>query len=136
MNSSKGFSLIELLMAIAIIGIITAIAVPSYAGYMKKARRTDAMDMLQRAAGEQERFLSEQNRYATSMQEMGFSANQEPSKEGHYMISVISANATQYLLTANPVAGGQQADDTDCLALSLRSNGQKSAAGPLGIKCW
>jgi len=55
-NKSRGFTLIELMIAIVIVGILTAIAVPNFTGYMREARRTDAIVMLLEVAGEQEKF--------------------------------------------------------------------------------
>ena len=134
MKNQKGFTLIEVMIAVAILGIIAAIAVPSYSSFMTKTRRADAIVMLTDIAGEQQRFFSEQNRYATSMTELGYGADPLPSKEGWYSISVVTPTQTSYVLTAAPIAGEPQANDTECGDFTLNSGGVKDSGG--GIDCW
>ena len=137
-QQSSGFSLIELMIVIAILGIIAAVAIPSYSSYLEKTRRVDGTSFLIEVAGEQIRFFSENNRYATTMAEMGFGdAATADSKEGHYNISVESNTATSYVLTAAPVAGGPQANDTKCASFTLNSSEQKGVTGTAGVnECW
>ncbi len=139
-NRHQGFTLIELLIAIAIVGIITAIALPSYSSYMENARRTDAKVILQEAAGEQIRFFSEYNRYATSMTELGYGDDATAlSDEGLYFVSVSNNSATSFLLTATPVEGEVQANDTDCASFTISSSEIKGVTGAFSAtpdRCW
>lgn len=135
---SSGFSLIELLIVVAIIGIIAAIALPSYSAYVEKTRRLDGTSFLIEAAGEQIRFFSENNRYGTTMAELGYGANATAdSKDGHYTVSIASGSETSYVLTATPVAGGLQANDAECASLTLTSSEQKGITGSGNAQdCW
>jgi type IV pilus assembly protein PilE len=134
MKNDKGFTLIEVMIAVVILSIVAAIAVPNFMGFMTDTRRVDAITSLTEIAGEQQRFMSEQNRYATSMTEMGYAADPMISEEGLYMITVNNPTPTSYVLTATPVAGGAQANDAECGAFTLNSSGVKGADG--GIDCW
>lgn len=72
---SKGFTLIELMMVIAIIGIIAAIAVPQYGSYMQRADRLNAISAIQKLASEQQRFRIQNNVYATTLPQLGYTLN-------------------------------------------------------------
>ncbi len=134
MNNQKGFSLIELMISVAILGIIAAVAVPSFTSFMTKTRRADAITILTDVASEQQRFFSDNNRYAADMLELGYSADPLPSAEGWYSISVDRPTATSYILSADPIAGEPQESDAECGTFTLNSGGVKDSDG--GIDCW
>ncbi|MBX2881160.1 MAG: type IV pilin protein [Granulosicoccus sp.] len=135
MNKNKGFTMVELLIVVAIMGIITAIAIPSYSGYVTESRRTDAKTLLLEAAGEQTRFFSENNSYAASMTAMGYSDNSEPTESGHYTVSVTASTASSFTLTATAV--GDQTSDTECGNLTINSVGIKTESGTgTNADCW
>jgi len=137
-KASAGFSLVEILIVVAIIGILAAVAVPSYAAYMEKTRRVDAVTFLSDAAAEQYRFFSEYNRYATKMSELGMSnGDTAESEKGYYTISVESPDDVSYALTATPVAGGLQAKDAECGAFSVNESNLKTVTGTgSAADCW
>lgn len=137
-KKSQGFSLIELLIVIAIIGIIAAIAIPSYSQYMTKTRRIDGTTFLIEAAGEQFRYFSEYNQYTDEMSDLGYGdAATAVSEEGYYTVSIVSGSATSYVLTATPVVGGLQADDGACTTFTLSSSDQKGVTGTGSVAdCW
>lgn len=130
----SGFTLLELMIVVAIIAILTAIAVPAYGQYVERARRSDGQNMLLQIAATQERFYTSNNRYAATVAELGVAA---ASEDGHYQLTIgvgPSGNTQSFLLTATPV-GVQAADG--CSALTYNSLGVRAAAGTTtNGKCW
>jgi len=138
---SHGFTLIELMIVVAVIGILAAVAYPSYRDQIIKTNRTDGKSALSQAATLQERWFTENNSYTNDMNKLGGTASQE----GHYAISVVigDINGTAcdssaptknncFELTATPV-GAQAADG--CANLELDSFGRKTVSGT-DNRCW
>ena len=107
-KSAAGFSLLELMIAVVIVGIITSIAYPSYQNHMTSARRTDAQSVLMEAAQFMERFYTENNRYD---QDTGGTAvalpaelTEAPRDAGTkaYDITVQASAASTFTLRATP----------------------------------
>lgn len=122
----RGFTLVELMIVVAIIGIIAAIAYPSYMQSVYKSKRADGKAALQLAAAQQERHFTLNSAYTTDMTKLGGSS----SAEGYYTISSTINNRT-YTLTATANSTGPQAGDTGCTALTLTHAGVKGPAS-----CW
>lgn len=104
MHHQKGFTLIELMVVIAIVGILAAIAVPAFSEQVRKSRRSEAMNGLSDLQLRQERWRSNHSTYGTTA-EMG------NPKNTYYTLTVTSPTATGYKLTAAPIAGGAQVGD-------------------------
>lgn len=118
-----GFTLVELVIVISLIGILAMIAIPAYTDSVTKARRTDGQAALMDLMVRQERFYTERNTYATDLADLGVSAN---SAEGFYTLSAAACGAgitSCVQLTATP--GTAQAHDGN---LTLNSRGQKLPA--------
>ena len=137
----KGFTMIELLVVLAILGIIVAIALPSYRASIRKSQRTDAHISLSRLATLQERFYFRTNNYTDDFADLiGGATSGSPvdSDEGHYSIS-LSANAGGTVWTMVATAVGDQAQDTECAKLTLTSLGAKTSvnsANTASQDCW
>ncbi|MDY6943109.1 MAG: type IV pilin protein [Pseudomonadota bacterium] len=121
----RGFTLVELLIVIVIVGILASVAVPAYQGQMQKARRSDAMTLLMVSAQQMERCAS-QNPAATGYTgcDTDLAAT---SDEGYYDLAASSVTATTFTLTTTPASGEAQVNDTDCASMTINQAGQRSA---------
>ena len=126
------------MIVVAILGIILAIGVPAYQQFVVKSKRVEATSLLMEAAGEQQRFYTENNRFATDMTEMGYATAQIASETGLYTVSVTASTRSSYTLTAMPVATESQANDADCGSFTINSGGLKGIVGgtEAAEDCW
>lgn len=131
---SVGFTLIEMMVTVAIIGIVAAIAYPSYVQYVVRSNRAAAESFLMELASQQERYLVDQRVYATTLSALGYAAPPD-SVAANYTFAVTANTAPpRYQLTATP-QGGQATRDTACGALGLSNTGLKAASGA-SASCW
>src|SRR4030042_2859147 len=100
-GSKKGITLIELLVVILIVGILAAIAIPSYTGYMQRARRADAKVALEQFRAAQEMRRAERGGYSTDLTELRNTWG-VPQTAGDYVINLNSSTATTYVGEAHP----------------------------------
>ncbi|MCQ8105215.1 type IV pilin protein [Methylomonas sp. SURF-2] len=140
MKSSKGFTLIELMITVAVIGILAGIAYPSYQDSVMKSRRRDAQGALVGLANAMERHFTETNSYAGSADANDrptIFAIQSPVDGGTaaYELFITSVTATTFTLEASPT--GAQANDR-CGNLTLTNTGARGFDGANGNTedCW
>ncbi|GAB2526025.1 type IV pilin protein [Microbulbifer agarilyticus] len=138
MQKQTGFTLIELMIVVAIIGIISAIAYPSYMESVRKSNRADAKATLNDVAHRLQRCFTTYSAYdnANCSVATTLDGGTIASAEGMYSVSATTLTATTYTLTAAPVAGTSQAADTKCGSLTLTNAGIRNASGPYGADCW
>lgn len=143
MNRTKnsGFTLIEMMITVMIIGILAAIAIPNYQQYVTRSNRTEGMALLQEAAARQERFMTQNNRYATTVAELGYTATggraAGRSANDIYQLTIAnSASTVEYSMTVVP-QGIQASRDSECGTLGLNHAGAKSKTGSGALSdCW
>lgn len=123
----RGFTLIEVMIVVAIIGILAAIAYPSYDEYVKRGNRTEGQALLSDASARQERYFAQNNEYITDdadIAKLGL-RNGNESETGKYELTVSKANDDGgYRLVAE-----QQFGDTKCGNLTLTAVGTKGRTG-------
>lgn len=140
-RQQKAFTLLELMIVVAIIGILAAIAIPNYQEYLLRSKRSEGMSLLSDAAVQQERFYAQNNSYVTSTNDiarLGLRNTDAVTKK------VISDN-NYYTLTISSVAGDggytltatQSFGDTGCGNLTLNAIGTKGKSGTKTLEeCW
>lgn len=147
-NVVRGFTLIELMIAVAIIGVLAGIAYPSYLKQVQKSNRSDAKVVLSDVAQRLQRCFSAHGRYnpadgTCAVVDAIKSTGGVVSTEGFYTVKIAAAAdlaASTYLLTATPVTGRRQAGDTECARFTLNQLGVRAAFTSANAsntdKCW
>ena len=136
-NRSQGFSLIELMIAVVIVGILAAVAIPMYSDYVTRSRRADGQATLMQVAQELERCYTQFSKYNdNNCSVVNSGVVSETSDQGFYGISASGGNLTESTFTLTAAPQNEQADDTDCAALTLTHLGEQSATGDDPDSCW
>ena len=112
MRRSQGFSLLEILVVVAIIGILAAIALPSYRKQIQRSNRAAAQAFMSDAANKQQIFLSTARTFATSLGELNMTAPADISPK-FYTFSIDPIVGPPPCFTIIAKAQGNQADDGD-----------------------
>lgn len=133
----KGFSLVELMIACVVVGILASIAVSGYTSSVRKARRADAKAALSAISQQLERYYTQKNTYATAtLGSTGIYAT--TSKNGYYILSLPSAylTASTYKIVATPT-GAQTADECGNFILDEQGNQSVSSGTTTdATQCW
>jgi type IV pilus assembly protein PilE len=131
-QSVRGFTLIEVMIVVAIIGILVAVALPSYTSYIQKSRRAEAMAALSQAQTTMERCYAANFSYVMPP----CTSPPTPTANGYYAIAAVST-ATTYTLTAT--AASAQVADTKCRTMTVDQANQQLALDNANVaqpSCW
>ena len=134
-----GFTLIELMVVLLIVGILGTVAVPAYRQYVIRAHRTEAKTALLRLAANQERHYLQHNTYTDDLAALGFGAG--ISENGVYTLTVPIADAITYQAVAAPTPGGglnavDMSLDVACAQFIIDAAGQRRAFPDPDDTCW
>lgn len=151
-RKTKGFTLMELMIVVAIIGILSSIAIPSYVEHVRQGKRADAKVELLKIAQMQESYYVQNMSYAKKLGAgagtLGLAGATIPSEQNEYSIAMVTTpgsctgsgatSCTSFVLSATPTGG--QLGDTKCLRFTLSNTGRKgttaSATAAQIKKCW
>ncbi len=139
-TAQRGFTLVELMVTVAILAILATIATTSYTSQIQKSRRTDARSALLDLAGREEKLFSTTNAYSATPSDLGYAAfgAANPIGSGYYTLTV-TVNAINsppsYSITANTY--GPQLSDQQCTSLSIDNLGNQTSTGSAtAATCW
>ena len=144
----SGFTLIEMMIVVAIIGVLGSTAVASYQDSMIKTRRAEGKSFLNQIMQQEEKYYTENMTYTNKLKDLGFSSNAPKSENKHYQVRVLRCSRTAgapagavpwtecVRLEARPFSTAQK-KDTRCNRLRLDSRGKKSETGTSTVnECW
>ncbi len=135
MKKTHGFTLIELVIAVAIIGILAAIAYPAYDRYKRKGYRMDAITYLTQAAAFEENWMADKGVYTSDKTKLGGNTTE---RNLYNIVVALSSGNTVFSISATAQSG--QAADTDCASFTIDSIGRKTAldsgSNDNSSKCW
>lgn len=127
-RTAQGFTLIELMVTVAVVGIIAAVAFPSYQGSIRKSRRAEAFAALASVQQTQERFRGSNSTYGALADLAGINGSiAATTPNGLYAITTANVTASGYTSTAT--AQGKQAADADCKLIAVKVNGGNLSYG-------
>jgi type IV pilus assembly protein PilE len=123
--NNKGFSLMEVMIVVVIIGILAAVAIPAYTGYMTRTRRAEAVTALETVALYEEKNFAVSNQYDTLANIIANQGLINPNADAqrNYDVGVsVRGGGTGFVAEARPKAGGQQVGD---LVFAIDNNGNR-----------
>ena len=128
-----GMTLVELLIVVAIVGILASIALPSWNSQVQKVRRADARNALLNVQLEQEKYRSTNGAYAGGLSDLGLGHYETGD---YYNVSIVSHSFTAFLATATPNTNGGQSDDS-CGTFAISQSGiVETEPFALISECW
>lgn len=128
---AKGFTLIELMMAVVVIGILVAVAMPSYQDYVRRGHRTAAQAFLMDVAQRQQQYFMDNRGFTDATATLGMTTPTDVASRYTIAIVLDAGPPASFSVSAAPV--GAQTQDT-CGTLTLTSAGAKTSSS--GSNCW
>jgi type IV pilus assembly protein PilE len=146
----RGFTLIELMIALAVVAILAAVALPSFLDSIRKGRRSEAIAALAQLQQAQERWRANRPAYTSTITDLQLGLDgANKTRSGYYVVSLgDDANGSRYTATATAVSGTSQAHDSSCTVIRVRivggnvqyggCSGCDASADPLtdANRCW
>jgi type IV pilus assembly protein PilE len=105
-RGQRGFTLMELMIVVVIVGILSGVAFPAYKAYVDRAKRSEGKAFLMEIAARQERYYFDNNSYASNATNLGYSSTTPKSDESHYVLT-------------NPIAAGDTGSITTSYLLKI-----------------
>ncbi len=152
-RGQRGFTLIELIIAMVVAAILAAIAIPAYSSFVREGRRTDAKSALLDLASLEERYFTTANTYSSAASDLGYGSAAWPVTvgSGYYQVAqpVVTAavapttaapagTPASFSITATPI--GDQVNDTGCASFTVTSQGAHTSLSSSGADtsstCW
>jgi len=133
-SNQNGFTLIELMITVGIVGILGAVAAGAFTQNTISSNRTDGRVKLLESSTVLEKCKAIYGSYTSNCSID--STSSIASKEGYYTIEASTLTASTFTLTATPVSGGPQANDTDCTSITLTHLGVQGGGGAVASECW
>ena len=129
-RSVRGFTLIELMIVLAVAAILAVVALPGYLDQVRASRRAEAREVLMQIQAAQERWRTNNASYAGALAALDIDST---SPSGNYAIALSGASATGYTITAT--AQAKQSGDSTCGTITIAVAGNAMTYGPSNT-CW
>jgi len=135
LKKTAGFTLIEIIITLAVAGILVSLAYPAYTDSVRKSRRTDAMTTLIELQMLQEKHRSTNISYAADLTTFGYTvvSSKAPTPSGYYELELTGVSGAGFTITAIPL--GDQTRDTSCVSFVVTQNGPDVSTA-VKKSCW